>query len=267
MFHIDDYILFHSGEIEIGIDPSAVDKIYSSQKYNLRKEYIAASSPRKKITYNEFNIKKKLITVNEFSEFIADTSYITESERDGWGWGWSNRWIKKEKVSWRTPFLDKNDEYYISNSEIFPVMQVSWNDAVEYTDWLSIIYGEKFRLPIEYEWEVFGNFAGADSIVSALSGRTESDTYTKVDSDDIFIHALEQKIMTSEFQLGLLWEWTLDWYKGYDGSIVNKDFGDIYKILRGGSLLSDNIQRSKEFRFRRCPTARSPYYGFRIVYT
>ena len=260
MFHADDYILFQSGEIEIGIDPATVEKIYSSQKDKLRREYIAASSPKKKITYNQFYIKKKLITVNEFSEFIADTSYITESEREGWGWGWSNRWIKKERVSWRTPFLDKNDEYYITNSVIFPVMQVSWNDAVEYTNWLSVVHGEKFRLPAEYEWEAFGNFAGAGSLVGNLSDR-----YIGVDSDDDFIHALEEKIKVSEFQLGLLWEWTLDWYKGYDASTANKDFGNVYKILRGGSLLSDPIQKSKEFRFRRCPTARSPYYGFRIV--
>ena len=262
MFHTDDYIQFSGGEIEIGIDPMEVERIYSLQKDKLKREYIAASSPKKKIAYNQFYIKKKLITVNEFSEFIADTSYITESEKEGWGWGWNNRWIKKEKVSWRTPFLDKNDEYYMSNSEIFPVMQVSWNDAVEYCNWLSIISGEKFRLPAECEWEVFGNFAGAGSLMSAGSV-----AYTGVGSDDDFIYALEQKIKESEFQLGLLWEWTLDWYKGYDDSIVNKDFGNIYKILRGGSLLSDAIQKSKEFRFRRCPTARSPYYGFRLVRT
>ena len=260
MFYIDDYILFRSGEIEIGIETSTVEKIYSSQKDKLKKEYIAASSPRKKITYNQFYIKKQLVTVNEFSKFIADTSYITESEKDGWGWGWNNKWIKKEGVSWRTPFLDENDEYYISNAEIFPVMQVSWNDAAQYTNWLSITCGKEFRLPTEYEWEVLGNFAGVDSLIAMESG-----TYTKVDSDDDFIHTLEKKIMTSEFQLGLLWEWTLDWYKGYNDSIVNKDFGNIYKILRGGSLLSDSIQKSKEFRFRRCPTARSPYYGFRVV--
>ena len=270
MFDIDDYILFNGGEITIGIDPSAAEKIYSSQKYNkLKKEYIAASSPQKKITYNEFYIKKKLITVDEFSKFIADTSYITESEKDGWGWGWNNKWIKKAKVSWRTPFLDKNDEYYNTNSKIFPVMQVSWNDAAAYTDWLSIISGESYRLPTEYEWEIFGNFAGVGAIVPdlPLDSIAESGTYTEINSDDEFIHTLEKKIMTSEFQLGLLWEWTLDWYSGYDDSIVNKDFGDIYKVLRGGSLLSDSIQKSKEFRFRRCPTARSPYYGFRIVFT
>ena len=261
MFRTDDYIYFSGGEIEVGIDPSAVEEIYSSQKGKLKKEYIAASSPKKKIKYNEFFIKKKLITVNEFAEFIADTSYITESEQDGWGWGWSKRWIKKEKVSWRTPFLDKNDEYYNRNAEIFPVMQVSWNDAVKYTDWLSITYGESYRLPTEYEWEIFGNFCGMGSLVS----NRPSDS--KINSDDDFVHALEKNIMTSEFQLGLLWEWTLDWYCGYDDSIVNKDFGNIYKVLRGGSLLSDNIQKSREFRFRRCPTARSPYYGFRVVFT
>jgi hypothetical protein len=39
----------------------------------------------------------------------------------------------------------------------------------------------------------------------------------------------------------------------------------VYKILRGGSLMSLPAQRSREYRFRRCPTARSPFYCFRVA--
>ncbi len=65
--------------------------------------------------------------------------------------------------------------------------------------------------------------------------------------------------------IGLLWEWTDDWYEPYPGGIDMKDYGTVYKVLRGGSILSLPVQRTREFRLRKCPTARSPYYGFRIA--
>jgi len=261
MFVSSEYIYFPDGSIELGIDTADVDGIiYSIADSKIKKEHIAASSPQKKITYHQFYIKKNLVSVNSFRRFVEDTSYITESEKEGWGWIWNNRWIKEKNVSWKKPFLEDNKFYSGTYSEDFPVMQVSWNDAVEYTKWLSNETGDSVRLPYEYEWEVLGNFAGLNSVKNLIS-----DKNLLLNSDEDFILELKRKLDSSEYQLGLLWEWTLDWYDGYDLNVVNKDFGNIYKTLRGGSLLSENVQKSKEFRFRRCPTARSPYYGFRIV--
>ncbi|HNX25536.1 MAG TPA: SUMF1/EgtB/PvdO family nonheme iron enzyme [Spirochaetota bacterium] len=261
MLDSDDYVLFSDGDVEIGVDPSLVDGIVSSLgSSSIKREYITASTPPRTIHYEQFAIHKKLLTVEKFRRFISETMYVTDSEKEGWGWVWNNKWIKKNGVSWKNPFMTETDNVYNDFAETFPVMQVSWNDAVRYTEWLSGITGKNFRLPFEYEWEIFGTYAGLNSISEHL--------FTKKDliySDIDFLMTLQNNIQQSEFQLGLLWEWTLDWYIGYDESISNKDFGNIYKILRGGSLLSESIQKSKEFRFRRCPTARSPYYGFRIV--
>ena len=163
-------------------------------------------------------------------------------------------------VSWKNPFLNNSDLFYKENSDVFPVMQISWNDAFEYTKWLNSVTGKNLRLPFEYEWEIFADYCGLKSI-----DKSETEALEKINSDDEYIKQLYHKIKNSEFQLGLLWEWVQDWYNAYDETIVNKDFGNIYKTLRGGSLLSENIQKTKEFRFRRCPTARSPYYGFRTV--
>lgn len=261
MLDLNDFITFTDGVVEIGVDAQIVQNIVSSlDNSNIKKEYLAASTPRKTVHYNQFSIQKKLITVKNFGEFIYQTGYITDSEKEGWGWVWNDKWIKKKNVSWKNPFLNDNDSYYSENSDLFPVMQVSWNDAVEYTKWLSDLWGINIRLPFEYEWEIFGNFAGLGSI-----GDKNNKVKERIKTDFNFLTKLEDKIRGSEFQLGLLWEWTLDWYIGYDENTINKDFGNIYKILRGGSLLSESIQKSKEFRFRRCPTARSPYYGFRVV--
>lgn len=262
MIDLNDYIYFPEGSIELGIDISDIEKVSSNLiNGNIKKEHITASTPRKKKLYNEFHIKKKLISVKNFSRFITETSYITESEKEGWGWIWSNsKWVKEKNVSWRKPFLENNDNYSMIYSEDFPVMQVTWNDAVEYSRWLSGKSGYTIRLPFEHEWEILGNYAGLHSVRTVILEKKE-----KLHSDIDFIKTLSKQLSNSAFQLGLLWEWTLDWYDAYDISSVNKDFGRIYKTLRGGSLLSENIQKTKEFRFRRCPTARSPYYGFRTV--
>ncbi len=261
MIPSDEYIFFPEGTAKIGIDPASIDGIFNSLKSSdIKKDYISASTPEKIIHYNQFYIGKKLVNVECFRRFIQETKYITEAERDGWGWIWNGKWIKKQNVSWEKPFLNEMDNFYNLNSDVFPVMQASWNDAVEYTKWISNFEGLKIRLPYEYEWEIFGNYAGLNSLTGVINNSAE-----KNETDTEFTLLLKNKLSSSEFQLGLLWEWTLDWYKGYDQSIINKDFGNIYKILRGGSLLSESIQKTREFRFRRCPTARSPYYGFRVV--
>ncbi len=261
MLNLDDFIFFPKGKISIGIDFDDIDKIFKSiYSTALKKEYIEASTPSKTIQYSQFYIQRKLVSLKSFMLFTDDTKYITDAEKEGWGWIWNNNWIKKVNVSWKNPFLDARDLVYNSNSDMFPVMHISWNDALEYTRWLSNVSKKNVRLPLEYEWEILSNLAGIDSIKSIFLNKKNENNFP-----DDFIIKLKDEIENSKFQLGLLWEWTSDWYNAYDDSIKNKDFGEIYKILRGGSLLSENIQRTREFRFRRCPTARSPYYGFRVV--
>lgn len=263
MIEYNDYIFFEKGFCEIGIDPSDVDNIVLSLKSSgIKRDYISASTPKKKINFEQFYIRKKLITAEEFSRFVSVTSYVTESEKEGWGWVWNGKWIKKENVSWKSPFLNETDIFYNCNRDILPVMQISWNDAVEYTKWLSRILKKNIRLPYEFEWEILGDYAGIGSITDNFS-----DKRWIYSTDQEYAATLKDNILSTGFQLGLVWEWTSDWYKGYDDVNINKDFGNIYKTLRGGSILSENIQRSKEFRFRRCPTARSPYYSFRVVMT
>jgi len=258
---LNEYVFFKGNKIEVGITNEEADRIFLSlNNSNIKKEYLTASSPKKTIQYEQFYIQKKLVTLEAFKKFVLETQYISDAEKDGWGWIWDGKWVKKKGVYWETPFGDDSDFFYHTNPAIFPVMQLSWNDAVEYTKWLSNIHGEKFRLPFEFEWEIFGNYAGINSM-----NNFHSDGTVKFSSEYHYTQVLMDNIKKSEFQMGFLWEWTLDWYKGYDDKTSNRDFGNIYKILRGGSLLSEDVQKSKEFRFRRCPTARSPYYGFRLV--
>ncbi|HRX47344.1 MAG TPA: SUMF1/EgtB/PvdO family nonheme iron enzyme [Spirochaetota bacterium] len=263
MLDLSDFLYIDSADCRVGIDRNEISPIISNLlPGKIKKEYIEASTPSVEVKLSPFYISKKLVTVHEFNEFVEATSYLTESEREGWGWVWETSWEKRNGVSWRNPFGSDPGKLYFDNAAKFPVMQVSWNDAVAYTEWKSVTEKKNVKLPSEVQWEIFAEKTGVKSISESLLSGTDSNV---ICSSMDFFSALERKLESSLYNVGLLWEWTLDWYAGYSPEVSIKDFGNIYKVLRGGSLLSDEIQKAKEFRFRRCPTARSPYYGFRIV--
>lgn len=262
MLDLSDFIYIDADNFRVGIDGTEASLIAAGlTPGKIKKEHIEASSPSRIVAAPPFYISKKLVTVAQFSEFVKAASYISESEREGWGWVWEASWKKRDGVSWKSPFGDDSDRIYRDNADIFPVMQVSWNDAVAYTEWRSHVEGKTIRIPAEIEWEIFAAKAGVRSIAETADGMDQG-----IKNSADFIHLLQKKMEDSLYNIGLLWEWTLDWYNSYSPEIEAKDFGNVYKVLRGGSLLSEEIQKSREFRFRRCPTARSPYYGFRIVF-
>jgi formylglycine-generating enzyme required for sulfatase activity len=253
---MQQFILIKSGYYDVGVDTK--DVLIASESLNdnvLKPIHLAASSPAKNVYIDAFNISRQLVNYAEFRDFIDESGYVTESEKEGWGWIWNNGWIKKNGVSWNKPFGNEYDDRYIKGN--YPVIQVSWNDAVRFTEWKSGKEKKMYRLPYEHEWEIFARTIGINSFISFT-------THSHAQSVDIAVF-LDKLSHGGEYQTGLIWEWTLDWYDAYSPDQKNRDFGKIYKVLRGGSLLSNDLQRTSDFRFRRCPTARSPYYGFRIV--
>ena len=168
---MSEYLTIPAGYYNIGIEEtelSSVDMAFVPQ--GIKKQYIQASSPAHRVFISEFSISKRLVTVNEFSLFARNAQYVTESEKEGWGWVWENGWKKKGGVSWMNPFMDANDDEYRSGD--YPVMQVSWNDAVKYTEWISRVENAVYTLPYEREWEVFARKAGIKSLKDASCGNT-----------------------------------------------------------------------------------------------
>jgi len=260
----NNWINIIEGKHQIGVSAEIVETAYSEIDYpEIKKSYLYNSFPGHEIHLNSFNISTFLITVKEFELFINETNYKTEAEIDEWGWVWEEKWTKKHGVSWRNPFLSNADEIYYENRDIMPVVMVSWNDAVEYCKWRSK-ENKRVRLPSEAEWEVFS----CSINVSTMQNITNRD-YRHIPDDPLNqINDIISEIKKTDnmFYPGIIWEWTSDWFTKYPGGIENKEYGDTYKILRGGSIYSKPVQKTREYRFRRCPTARSPFYGFRIIY-
>ncbi|HTL30990.1 MAG TPA: formylglycine-generating enzyme family protein [Tepidisphaeraceae bacterium] len=101
--------------------------------------------PAHDVTLKPFWIDKHEVTVKQFAEFVKATGYKTDAEN----WKWSgvfdknvHDWTKVDGADWRHP-----DGPNSTAKENEPVVQISWNDAVEYAKWAGK------RLPTEAEFE------------------------------------------------------------------------------------------------------------------
>ncbi len=261
----EDCIRISAGRYPVGLDEislTALDpELFTG---TAKREYLTNAMPRHEVSIPEVSISRRLVTLNEFCAFIEDSGYLTEAEAEGWGWSWcSDGWIKREGVTWRAPFGEKADDLYASHGELMPVLQVSWNDAAAFCAWLSGRSGMEVRLPREAEWEVFAEKRGVSPLAEIFPAGSGS---VSVTLGDYAARVLDgARALPGGCDPGLVWEWCEDWFDAYPGGPPNREFGATYKVLRGGSLQSLPLQKAREYRFRRCPTARSPFYGFRVA--
>jgi formylglycine-generating enzyme required for sulfatase activity len=105
------------------------------------------------------------VTVSQFAAFVKDSGYQTDAEKDGKSSGvefkngklitykqspkMKNGRLSPPKktagLSWRDPSFDQKGGH--------PVVQVSWNDACAFCEWLSKRTGMTVALPTEAQWE------------------------------------------------------------------------------------------------------------------
>ncbi|QDT22063.1 SUMF1/EgtB/PvdO family nonheme iron enzyme [Gimesia chilikensis] len=126
-----------------------------------------------------FYIGKYEVTHQQFSNFVAKTKYKTDAEKSEKGGG---GYVKEQKgiVNWNPRFFWKDPGFpQKSNS---PVVNISWNDAVAFCDWLTEQDGQyRFRLPTEAEWEYCGRagtkaaYAWGDKQESMVGNENASD--------------------------------------------------------------------------------------------
>jgi formylglycine-generating enzyme required for sulfatase activity len=87
------------------------------------------------------------LTRGQFRQFVVATKYKTDAEKDGKGaWGYTGEVLdERVKFSWQNTGFEQPDDH--------PVVNVSWNDALAFCQWLSRKEGKTYRLPTEAEWE------------------------------------------------------------------------------------------------------------------
>jgi formylglycine-generating enzyme required for sulfatase activity len=130
-----------------------------------------------------------------------------------------------------------------------PVINVNWNDAKAYCDWLSEQTGKKYRLLSEAEWE-YACRAGSTGKYCFGDYVNQLGNYGWYDKNSgSQTHPVGEK-KANKFGLydmhGNVWEWCEDvWHENYDGAPVDGSArmaggNQRLRLLRGGSWGSDD---------------------------
>ncbi len=223
------------------------------------------------------------VTVGQFRRFVADTGYKTDGEKDGTGgWGFDgNTFSQKPEYNWRDPGLRQTDEH--------PVVNVSWNDAVAFCEWLSHKEGNTYRLPTEAQWEYACRSGtttpyhhGDDDKELVQMGNVADSTakewspaWEAIDARDGFVFtAPVGRFRPNAFGLhdmiGNVCEWCDDWYaEGYYAASPEDDPGGpaqgSIRVNRGSSWFGlARFCRSAD-RDGSSPHARVYVLGFRVT--
>lgn len=151
-----------------------------------------------------------------------------------------------------------------------PVVGINWYEAEAYCNWLSGATGKTFRLPSEMEWEksvrgTNGNeYPWGEKFESKRCNSVESHIYTTTPIGLYPDGISPFKIFDAS---GNVWEWTSDWYQMYSGGEQDssKDFGEKYRVVRGGSFLGNRILARCAYRLWNTPVNFLNLMGFRVL--
>ncbi len=226
------------------------------------------------------------VTRGQFRQFAGDSGYHTDAEKDGKGAVGYNgeKFEQKPEYTWRNTGFEQTDEH--------PVVNVSWNDAVAFCEWLSRKEGKTYRLPTEAEWE-YACRAGtttrywcgddqeklaevANVADATLKAKIPNAKFTISASDGYAFTSPVGSFRPNPFGLydmhGNAWEWCADWYgKDYYAASPTDDpngpSSGALRVLRGGSWYDwPSVVRSA-LRSGGAPGDRNYFTGFRVSRT
>jgi formylglycine-generating enzyme required for sulfatase activity len=171
--------------------------------------------PQHPVTMQSFAMGKTEVTFAEYEVFAKATNRKLPGDV---GWGRGNR----------------------------PVINVSWEDAVAYSEWLSEQTGQTYRLPTEAEWE-YAARAGTQALWFWGADEGQTDRYAWFnENSNSQTHPVGEK-QANAFGLhdtaGNVWEWAEDcWHENYQGAPADgkawleTNGGEcVRRVVRGGS--------------------------------
>ncbi len=155
-----------------------------------------------------------------------------------------------------------------------PVINVSWDDAKAYAQWLSQQTGKRYRLPSEAEWEYAARNGGKDETWAGTSNKSQLKAYAVYDARRTEPVGSKQPNGLGLYDMsGNVWEWVEDCrHENYvgaptDGSAwIASDSGYCdQRVIRGGSWGNEPGALRASSRFRSSADTRHDYIGFRLV--
>jgi formylglycine-generating enzyme required for sulfatase activity len=252
-------------------------------------DHIDAELPQHEVVIDKgFAMARTTVTVGEFREFVRASGYVPDSVK----LGGSSIYDERSGAVRDDPQATWQDDYVGHKAaENLPVVNVSWNDAKAYADWLSQRTGKTYRLPSEAEFEYalrggtssrywWGDGAPARQVENltgsgdrSRSGRRWSHSFRGY-RDGYWGPAPVMSFVANPFGLydinGNVSEWVQDcWHDNYirapnDGSAWLNP-GCRAHVVRGGSWGSSPDQVNSAYRQGTNGDVRSARVGFRVI--
>ena len=210
--------------------------------------------PVHNVTLSSFYISKYEVTVGQYKEFCKATGHQFPS---------------KPTRQWYEEHDNVRDWTWRDN---YPIVNVSWYDAMEYCKWLSEQTGDTYTLPTEAQWEFAargGNksqnykYAGSNNI-NEVAWYDET-TYERGPRP---VGQLKPNELGLYDMSGNAFEWCLDNYGPYSSKSVKNPTGakkSSYKVIRGGSWYYVDDFCRITLRDAPKPNLKKFVYGFRVV--
>lgn len=222
-----------------------------------------------------FKMSKYEITVGQFKSFVDATGFKTDADKNSGGVKGGakineDNFVYTEGVNWK---CDINGNIRPESEYNYPVVNVSWNDAKAFADWMGA------SLPTEAQWEyacragtTTGFYTGEciTSDQANFNGTQPSKGCDKSNYKNNItpVGSYPANAWGLYDMHGNVWEWCSDWYAIYDQRPQNDPKGPLNgtkKAGRGGSWYSNARDCRSANRNGRIPEYRNFMLGFRIV--
>ncbi|SEN35683.1 Formylglycine-generating enzyme, required for sulfatase activity, contains SUMF1/FGE domain [Luteibacter sp. UNCMF331Sha3.1] len=235
-----------------------------------------------------FAMARSAISIGQFRDFVRASGYVPESQSKGGGSVYdeqSGGLRDDASVTWQDDYAGKPGQ------DRLPVINVSWNDAKAYTDWLSKRTGKTYRLPSEAEFEYalragstsrywWGDDAPSSKLENLTGGNDRSGSGRRWSNafsgykDGYWGPAPTMSFSANPFGLydmgGNVSEWVADcWHDNYiraprtAAAWVNP--GCTRRVIRGGSWGSAPEMVRSAYRQGAPADLRNARVGFRVV--
>ncbi|OOG57235.1 SUMF1/EgtB/PvdO family nonheme iron enzyme [Rhodanobacter sp. C03] len=250
---------------------------------------IDAEMPQHAVTISKgFAMARSAVTVGQFREFVRASGYVPDSVKMGGASVYDERsgaMRDDAGATWQDDYAGRKAE------DSLPVVNISWNDAKAYADWLSQRTGKAYRLPSEAEFEYalrggtttrywwgdgvpthpVENLTGSGD--RSRSGRHWSHAFRGY-RDGYWGPAPVMSFAVNPFGLydinGNVSEWSADcWHDNYNRAPADGTAwlnpGCTAHVVRGGSWGSSPEQVVSAYRQGNNSDVRSGRVGFRVV--
>jgi formylglycine-generating enzyme required for sulfatase activity len=249
-----------------------------------------AETPQHDVTIGKgFALSRSEVTIGQFREFVRASGYQPDSVKLGGASVYDERsgaLRDDPDATWQSDYAGR-----AASDDRLPVVNVSWNDAKAYADWLSQRTGKRYRLPSEAEFEYalrggtttrywWGNGTPTRKVENltgsgdrSQSGRRWSNAFEKY-RDGYWGPAPAMSFEANPYGLydidGNVSEWVMDcWHDSYvraptDGSAWMNP-GCSTRVVRGGSWGSSPDQVRSAYRQGAEASVRSGRVGFRVL--